>query len=98
MVAARPIPLIALAPERIEREQKNALLAEGQVRQYRRRLARLMWLCAAEWVVGYGLGMLMFRVTNEALGHILFLGASLVVLMGPVWTLILWHWLEEQRK
>ena len=96
MVVAGPIPMLVLAPDRLERERRNALLAEGQARQYRRRLARVLWLCVAEWAVGYLLGMLMFRVTNEVLGHILYLAASLVILMGPVWTLILWHWLEEQ--
>jgi len=96
MVAARPIPLIALAPERVEREIKNAHLAAEQMLQYRRRLARVLWLCVAEWVAGYFLGMLVFHVTDESLGHILLLAAFLVILMGPAWTLILWHWLDEQ--
>ena len=98
MVAARPFPLIALAPDRVERERKNAMLAEGQMRQYRQRLGRVLWLCVGEWVVGYLLGMLMFRVTSESTGQILLAAATLVVLMGPVWTLILWHWLEEQGQ
>jgi hypothetical protein len=54
-------------------------------------------LCAVEILLGYELGALAFHVHGPEIGQALYLAATLLTIGGPVWTLLLWHWLEEQR-
>jgi len=89
-------PLVWLSPDRVARELSRARDAELQMRHHRRRLGRVLWLCLGEEGTGYLLGMLSFRVSGHTLGMLLLQVAFFVIFAAPVFTLILWRWLEEQ--
>ena len=90
-------PLLILSEARIQRELQRARLAAEQVRVYRLQVLRVLALCAFEILLGYGLGALAFHVQGPEIGYALFLSATLLTIGGPVWTLIIWYWLGEQR-
>ena len=89
-------PLVWLGRERVEREVARARDAELQMRHHQRRLGRVLWMCLGEEGIGYLLGMLSFRVSGHTLGMMLLQSAFFVIFAAPVFTLILWRWLEEQ--
>ncbi len=97
MIPANSPPLLILSEARIQRELQHARLAAEQLRVYRLQILRVLALCAFEILLGYGLGMLAFHVQGPEIGYALYLAATLLTIGGPVWTLIIWHWLEEQR-
>ena len=90
-------PLLVLSEARIQRELQHAKLAVEQVRAYRLQLRRVLAQCAFEILLGYGVGALAFRVQGSEIGYALYLAATLLTIGGPIWTLIIWHWLEAQR-
>jgi hypothetical protein len=91
-----PPPLLILPEARIQRELQHAQLAAAQMQTYRRQLRRVIGLCVIEVLVGYGFGVLAFHVHGEELGRAMYLAATLMITGGPAWTLLIWHWLENQ--
>jgi len=90
-------PLLMLPEARIQREIEHAKLAAEQVQVYKHQFLRVLACCAVEVLLGYELGALAFHVHEPEIGQALYLAATLLTIGGPVWTLIIWHWLEEQR-
>ena|SRR2546425_7621705 len=90
-------PLLILTEARIQRELQRARLAAEQMRVFKLQILRVLALCVFEILLGYGLGALAYHVQDPEVGHALYLAATLLTIGGPVWTFIIWHWLEEQR-
>ena len=97
MVLTRPLPLLVLPPARVARELLHSREAEAAMREYQARLDHMLRICLFEWIIGYALAMLAFRVTEVQTGQFLLLFAFVVILVAPMWTLIIWHWLGGQE-
>lgn len=97
MTSSGHAPLLVLPPERIARELEHARRAEAQMRHYRRRLRRLIGVCAAEVVAGYAAGMMMFRVSSPEAGQAWYSIGTFATIAVPLLTLVLWLWAEGQR-
>lgn len=91
------VPLLVLTSVRADRELARSRAAEAAMRDHDARFARMLRICCWEWLVGYVVGMLAFRVSTAQAGQGLLLLAFVVILVAPLWTLIIWRWLEDQQ-
>jgi len=89
------LPLLTVSEERKQRELRRAVeRAEPLVRT---RTLALMLLCGGWLLLGLALVGLSFHVTDGDRAQAALLGGLLVGNGGPSFTLILAHWLEQQR-
>jgi hypothetical protein len=91
------MPLLVLSPDRVRRELTRSREAEAAMRHYQARFAHLLRICLWEWIAGYAVGMLAFHVGSVQTGQALLLLALVIILVAPMWTLIIWHWLGGQE-
>jgi hypothetical protein len=88
-------PLLRLSDVRIQDESRiAAAMAAGDAR-YRRRILRILLACLGEYAVGLTCVGLSLHIEGSDLGAVAFYAGLLVALCGPVWTVLLAMWLQE---
>jgi hypothetical protein len=90
-------PLLPLSQARVQDELRLAAAIAAGASQYRRRAVRLLLACIAEYVVGLSTIGLSLHIYGGDLAQVAFYGGLLVALCGPVWTVLLALWLEENQ-
>jgi hypothetical protein len=87
--------LLTLSDVRIQDESRiAAAIAAGDAR-YRRRIFRVLLACLGEYAVGLGVVGLSLHIYGGDLAAVAFYAGMLVALCGPVWTVLLSMWLQE---
>jgi hypothetical protein len=90
-------PLLTLSDVRIQDESRMAAaIAAGEAR-YRKGILRILFACLGEYAVGLSVVGLSLHIYGGDLGAAAFYAGMLVALSGPVWTVLLSMWLEENR-
>jgi len=90
-------PLLALSQTRILDESRQAAAIAADDSRYRRRTARLVLSCIAEYAVGLSTIGLSLHIYGGDPAHVALYAGLLVALCGPIWTILLALWLEENR-
>ena len=90
-------PLLSLSQTRIQDDSRlAAAIADGDSR-YRRRTVRLSLLCIAQYAVGLSTIGLSLHIYGGDLAQVALYAGLLVALCGPIWTVLLALWLEENH-
>ena len=90
-------PLLQLSQTRVRDELCLAAAIAAGASRYRRRAARLLLLCIGEYAAGLSTIGLSLHIYGGDLAPIAFYAGLLVALCGPVWTVLLAMWLEENQ-
>lgn len=88
-------PLLPLSPARARDESRLAADIAGAYTSYRRRAVRLVLACLVEYTAGLSTMALGFRIYGGDLAQVVFDAGLLIALCGPVWTVLLTLWLED---
>jgi len=90
-------PLLMLSQTRIQDESRlAAAIADGDTR-YRQRAVRLVLLCIAQYAIGLSTIGLSLHIYGGDLAQVALYAGLLVALCGPIWTVLLALWLEENH-
>lgn len=95
MVVARP--LLRLSEPRVQDESRLAADIAAAYATHRHRTVRLIVLCLGEYAAGLSSMALGFHIDGGDAAQIVFDAGLLVALCGPVWTVLLTLWLEDNR-
>jgi len=90
-------PLLPLSQARVQAELRLAAAIAAGASQYRRRAVRLLLACIGEYAVGLSTIGLSLHIYGGDLAQVAFYAGLLVALCGPVWTVLLTLWLEENH-
>jgi len=89
--------LVDIPEERKQHELRRAMARAGADSPVRARFLLLALLCMAWLLLGFALLGLSFHLTDPDRAQVALLAAILVDNGGPAWTLLLSHWLAQQR-
>jgi hypothetical protein len=88
-------PLLPLSDARIRNETRIAnAIAAGEAR-YHKRTLRIILACLGEYGVGLSFIGWSLHIYGGDLAQVAFYGGMLIALCGPIWTVLLSMWLEE---
>ncbi|MGH7674862.1 MAG: hypothetical protein ACREMV_06270 [Gemmatimonadales bacterium] len=90
-------PLVEIPEERKLEELRRAMARADGGHPGHARAISLAMLCLAWLLLGFALLGLSFHLTDPDRAQAALLGAILVGNGGPAWTLLLSHWLAQQR-
>ena len=90
-------PLLTLTQIRIQDESRLAAAIAAGDSRCRRRNVRLVLSCIAEYAVGLSMIGLSLHIYGGDLAQVALYAGLLVALCGPIWTILLALWLEENR-
>jgi hypothetical protein len=90
-------PLLALSQTRIQDESRLAAAIAAGDSRYRQRTVRLVLLSIAEYAVGLSTVGLSLHINGGDLAQVVLYAGLLVALCGPIWTILLALWLEENH-
>ncbi len=88
-------PLLTLSEVRIRDESRLAAAIAKADSRYRTRTVRIVLWCLGEYGVGLSLVGLSLHIYGADLAAVAFYAGMLVALCGPVWTVLLSMWLEN---
>lgn len=91
-------PLLPLSQTRVQDESRVAADIARAHFLHRRRIHRLVLLCLGEYLIGLSAMGLGLRIWGGDLAHIVFDAGLLIGVCGPIWTVLLTMWLEENRR
>jgi hypothetical protein len=90
-------PLLPLSQDRIQDELRLAAAIAAGASHYRRRAVRILLACIGEYAAGLSMIVLSLHIHGSDLAQVAFYAGLLVALCGPVWTVLLALWLEENH-
>lgn len=90
-------PLLTLSRDRIRDESRLAAAIRLADAQYRKRTLRITLSCLAQYGLGLTVIGLSMRIEGGDLAAVAFYGGMLIALCGPIWTVLLSMWLQENR-
>lgn len=90
-------PLLPLSQTRIREEWRLAAAIAAGDSRYRQRTVRLVLCCIVEYAVGLSTVGLSLHIYGGDLAQVALYAGLLVGLCGPIWTILLALWLEENR-
>ncbi|OLC08621.1 MAG: hypothetical protein AUH69_06710 [Actinobacteria bacterium 13_1_40CM_4_65_12] len=94
-MAAGVQPLLTLSEARIQAELSRAAAIAAGAAAYRRKRVRLVLICIADYVAGLAIIGFSVHISDGDLAPVLFYAGLLRALCGPIWTVLLTLWLEE---
>ena len=90
-------PLLTLSQTRIQDESRLAAAIAACDSRYQQGAVRLVLCCIAEYAVGLSTIGLSLHIYGGDLAQVALYAGLLVALCGPIWTILLALWLEENR-
>lgn len=91
-------PLLPLSQARVRDESRTAADIAAAYSLHRRRILRLVLLCIGQYLVGLSAMGLGLRIWGGDLAWVVFDTGLLIGVCGPIWTVLLTMWLEENRR
>jgi len=88
-------PLLTLSAVRIQDELARAAAIAADAAAYRQKTVRLILVCIADYVAGLAIIGFSLHMSDGDLAPVLFYAGLLRALCGPMWTVLLTLWLEE---
>ncbi len=96
-MAACVQPLLTLSEARIQDELRRATAIAADAAADRRKTVRLVLICIGDYVAGLAIVGLSLHMSDGDLAPVLFYAGLLRALCGPMWTVLLSLWHEENR-
>jgi hypothetical protein len=90
-------PLLPLSEARVQDELRLAAAIAAGASHYRRRAVRILLAAIAEYAAGLSMIGLSMHIHGGDLAQVAFYAGLLVALCGPIWTVLLALWLEENH-
>jgi hypothetical protein len=90
-----PQRLLTLSEARIQYELRRAAAIAADAAAHELRIRRLVGICITDYVSGLVMVAVSLHIADVDWGPVLFYLGLLGAVGGPIWTVLLWHWLDE---